>query len=53
MLADKALLSDAPSPIALRIDDAPAVSQTVRDPTWIRDQFMWGLGVKGGNPLPA
>ncbi len=53
MLADRALRSDAPSLIALRIDDAPAVSQTVRDPSWIRDQFMRGLGVKGDNPLPA
>jgi thiamine pyrophosphate-dependent acetolactate synthase large subunit-like protein len=53
MLADRALRSDAPSLIALRIDDAPAVSQTVRDPSWIRDQFMRGLSVKGDNPLPA
>lgn len=53
ILADKALQSDAPSLIALRIDDAAAVSQTVRDPNWIRDQFMRGLGAKGRNPLPA
>ena len=33
----------APSLIALKIDDQPAVGQTERDPTRIRDQFMRGL----------
>jgi thiamine pyrophosphate-dependent acetolactate synthase large subunit-like protein len=47
MLADEALRSDTPSLIALRIDDTSGVSQTVREPSWIRDQFMRGLGVKG------
>jgi thiamine pyrophosphate-dependent acetolactate synthase large subunit-like protein len=45
-LAEKALHSEAPALIALRIDGAPGVSQTVRDPGWIRDQFMRGLGAK-------
>jgi thiamine pyrophosphate-dependent acetolactate synthase large subunit-like protein len=39
----------APSLIALRIDDKPAVGQTERDPNRIRDQFMRGIGAKG-NP---
>ncbi|MBV9563158.1 MAG: hypothetical protein JOY90_22345, partial [Bradyrhizobium sp.] len=41
-LAEKALRSEAPALIALRIDGAPGVSQTVRDPGWIRNQFMRG-----------
>jgi thiamine pyrophosphate-dependent acetolactate synthase large subunit-like protein len=48
-LADAALQREAPSLIALRIDGKPAVSQTVRDPAWIRDQFMRGLGTRGVN----
>jgi len=36
----------APSLIALKIDDQPAVGQTERDPTRIRDQFMRGVGGK-------
>ena len=43
----------APSLIALRIDDQPAVGQTERDPNRIRDQFMRGLGAKGGRPAAA
>ena len=38
----------APSFIALRIDDQPAVGQTEREPNRIRDQFMRGIGAKGG-----
>lgn len=37
----------APSLIALRIDDKPAVGQTDREPNRIRDQFMRGIGAKG------
>ena len=37
----------APSLIALRIDDQPAVGQTERDPNRTRDQFMRGIGARG------
>ena len=46
VLAEAALQREAPSLIALRIDGQSGVTQTVRDPTWIRDQFMRGLGAK-------
>lgn len=39
---------DSPSLIGLRIDGQPAVGQTERDPSRIRDQFMRGIGAKGG-----
>ena len=45
-LFDAAQGRKAPSLIALRIDDKPAVGQTERDPNRIRDQFMRGLGVR-------
>jgi thiamine pyrophosphate-dependent acetolactate synthase large subunit-like protein len=38
----------APSLIALRIDGQAAVGQTERDPARIRDQFMRGIGARGG-----
>jgi thiamine pyrophosphate-dependent acetolactate synthase large subunit-like protein len=44
VLAEAALKREAPSLIALHIDGQPGVTQTVRDPTWIRDQFVRGLG---------
>lgn len=45
-LVDAALVHPAPSLIAVRIDDKPAVGQTERDPVQIRERFMRGLGVK-------
>ena len=42
----RALRRDAPSFIAVRIDDRPGVSATDRDPTRITDRFMRGLGTK-------
>jgi thiamine pyrophosphate-dependent acetolactate synthase large subunit-like protein len=46
-LAASALKAQAPSLIAVRIDDKPAVATTDRDPVQIRERFMRGLGVKG------
>jgi thiamine pyrophosphate-dependent acetolactate synthase large subunit-like protein len=43
-----ALREKAPSLIAARIDNKPAVGTTDRDPVQIRERFMRGLGVKGG-----
>src|SRR5262249_49838144 len=43
-----ALREKAPSLIAARIDNKPAVGTTDRDPVQIRDGFRGGLGVKGG-----
>jgi len=48
-LAASALKGEAPSLIAARIDDKPAVATTDRDPVQIRERFMRGLGVKGGS----
>jgi thiamine pyrophosphate-dependent acetolactate synthase large subunit-like protein len=42
-----ALKDGGPSLIAARIDDAPAVATTERDPVQIRERFMRGLGVRG------
>jgi thiamine pyrophosphate-dependent acetolactate synthase large subunit-like protein len=36
---------------AARIDDAPGVGQTVRDPALIRQRFMQGLGTSRGGDL--
>ena len=40
--------AEAPSLIAARIDNKPAVGATDRDPVQIRERFMRGLGVKRG-----
>jgi thiamine pyrophosphate-dependent acetolactate synthase large subunit-like protein len=45
-LLDQAMATDAPSLIALRIDDKPGVGTTRRDPVQIRERFMHGLGVR-------
>jgi thiamine pyrophosphate-dependent acetolactate synthase large subunit-like protein len=42
-----AALESGPSLIAARIDGAPAVATTERDPVQIRERFMRGLGVRG------
>jgi thiamine pyrophosphate-dependent acetolactate synthase large subunit-like protein len=42
-----ALEDSGPSLIVARIDDAPAVATTKRDPVQIRERFMRGLGVRG------
>jgi thiamine pyrophosphate-dependent acetolactate synthase large subunit-like protein len=46
-LAARALGTDGPFLIAAKIDQAPGVGTTDRDPAQIRDRFMRGLGVKG------
>lgn len=43
---DAALAHPAPSLIAVRIDDKPAVTTTERDPVQIREKFMRGIGVR-------
>ncbi|HVY56306.1 MAG TPA: thiamine pyrophosphate-dependent enzyme [Xanthobacteraceae bacterium] len=45
-LVDEALANDGPTFIAARIDSAPAVATTERDPVQIRERFMRGLGVR-------
>ncbi len=45
-LVDAALAQDGPWLIAARIDAAPAVAQTERDPAQLRDRFMRGLGTR-------
>ena len=45
-LVDAALVHDAPSLIAVRIDTKPAVGATDRDPVQIRERFMRGVGVR-------
>lgn len=45
-LVDAALTYSAPSLIAVRIDEQPAIGQTERDPVQIREKFMRGLGVR-------
>jgi thiamine pyrophosphate-dependent acetolactate synthase large subunit-like protein len=45
-LVDRTLAEDGPWVIATRIDNDPAVAQTERDPTLIRDRFMRGLGTR-------
>ncbi|QAU47978.1 hypothetical protein EAS56_11815 [Bradyrhizobium guangzhouense] len=45
-LVDQAMSAEAPSLIALRIDDKPGVGTTRRDPVQIRERFMHGLGVR-------
>ena len=42
-----ALEDGGPNLIVARIDDAPAVATTERDPVQIRERFMRGLGVRG------
>ena len=42
-----AALKGGPNLIAARIDGAPAVATTERDPVQIRERFMRGLGVRG------
>jgi thiamine pyrophosphate-dependent acetolactate synthase large subunit-like protein len=48
-LLQHSLSAAAPTLIAARIDDKPAVGTTPRDPVQIRERFMQGLGVR--NPL--
>jgi thiamine pyrophosphate-dependent acetolactate synthase large subunit-like protein len=45
-LAAAALSRAKPTLIAARIDDRPAVANTVRDPVQIRERFMRGIGVR-------
>ena len=45
-LLDAALFSDRPHLIAAKIDGAPGRATTDRDPAWIRDSFMRGLGTR-------
>lgn len=45
-LVDAALAADRPHLIAARIDNAPGRGTTDRDPGWIRDSFMRGLGTR-------
>ena len=45
-LVDRAITEDGPWLIACRIDNQPAVKQTERDPTMLRDRFMRGLGTR-------
>lgn len=45
-LVEAALAADCPHLIAARIDDAPGRQTTDRDPSWIRDSFMRGLGTR-------
>jgi thiamine pyrophosphate-dependent acetolactate synthase large subunit-like protein len=45
-LIQQALAATAPTLIAARIDDKPAVGTTPRDPVQIRERFMQGLGVR-------
>jgi thiamine pyrophosphate-dependent acetolactate synthase large subunit-like protein len=45
-LVDEALAKEGPTFIAARIDSAPAVATTERDPVQIRERFMRGLGVR-------
>ena len=43
----RARAEDGPWLIAVRIDDAPGVGATERDPVLITDRFMRGMGTKG------
>ena len=45
-LVAQALLQDAPSLVAARIDTLGAVGVTERDPVQIRERFMRGMGVR-------
>lgn len=45
-LLETALAADRPHLIAARIDGAPGRETTDRDPAWIRDSFMRGLGTR-------
>jgi thiamine pyrophosphate-dependent acetolactate synthase large subunit-like protein len=45
-LVDKALASAGPHLIAAKIDTQPGRGSTDRDPAWIRDSFMRGLGTR-------
>lgn len=45
-LFEQAQAADDPHLIAVKIDNKPGVTQTVRDPDLIRETFMRGLGVK-------
>jgi thiamine pyrophosphate-dependent acetolactate synthase large subunit-like protein len=45
-LLDAALSATAPTFIAARIDEKPAVATPPRDPVQIRERFMIGLGVR-------
>lgn len=45
-LFEAAQAADLPHLIAVKIDNKPGVTQTVRDPDLIRENFMRGLGVK-------
>lgn len=45
-LLDTALAANRPHLIAAKIDSSPAREATDRDPAWIRDSFMRGLGTR-------
>jgi thiamine pyrophosphate-dependent acetolactate synthase large subunit-like protein len=50
-LIDRRFDESGPMLIAAKIDNRPAVSQTVRDPFVIRNRFMQGLGTARKSPL--
>ena len=50
-LIDRAFTDGGPILLAARIDEQPAVTQTVRDPALIRNRFMKGLGTGRGGAL--
>jgi len=50
-LIDRAFADGGPILLAARIDEQPAVTQTVRDPALIRNRFMKGLGTGRGGAL--
>ena len=52
-LIDRAFADGGPILLAARIDEQPAVTQTVRDPALIRNRFMKGLGTGRGGALDA
>ena len=52
-LIDRALGDGGPTLLAAKIDDQPAVTQTVRDPALIRNRFMKGLGTGRSGALDA
>lgn len=52
-LIDRRFEEGGPWLLAVKIDDAPGVGQTPRDPALIRNRFMKGLGTGRGGDLDA
>lgn len=50
-LLDKALATDGPHVIGVKLDNQPPKAQTERDPSQIRDRFMRGMGAKKNRAL--